>query len=218
MSSPGTRLARFSSVSSLNPTDVPPTGLSVGTPAPDTAGKPADGTEIRILDEASNEVPTGETGRIFVRSGTLFDGYTSGTTKDFHEGFMSSGDVGYLDADGRLFVVGRDDEMIVSGGENVFPQEVEDCLSRHEAVVEVAAIGVDDAQFGKRLRAFVVVGPGGPSEDDLKDWVRQNLAGYKTPREVVFIDELPRNSTGKVLKRELAERDDDSESQPVSHR
>jgi fatty-acyl-CoA synthase len=96
--------------------------------------------------------------------------------------------------------------MIVSGGENVFPKEVEDCLSRHEAVVEVAAIGVDDGEFGKRLRAFVVVADGSSvSEDDLKDWVKQNLARYKVPRDFVFLDELPRNATGKVLKRERAE-------------
>ncbi len=95
--------------------------------------------------------------------------------------------------------------MIISGGENVFPQEVEDCLSRHESVVEVAAMGVDDDQFGKRLRAFVVVRGPRPTEDELKDWVRQNLARYKVPREIVFLDELPRNATGKILKRELAE-------------
>jgi len=115
--------------------------------------------------------------------------------------------VGRFDESGRLYVEGRDDEMIVSGGENVFPQEVEDCLSRHEAVVEVAAIGVDDDQFGKRLRAFVVVSEPQPSVDDLKDWVKENLARYKVPREFVFLDELPRNATGKILKRELAELD-----------
>jgi fatty-acyl-CoA synthase len=97
--------------------------------------------------------------------------------------------------------------MIVSGGENVFPAEVEDCLSRHERVVEAAAIGVDDGEFGKRLRAFVAVSAPEPSEDDLKEWVRQNLARYKVPREIVFLQELPRNATGKILKRELAERD-----------
>ena len=118
---------------------------------------------------------------------------------------MSSGDVGRLDEAGRLYVEGRDDEMIVSGGENVFPQEVEDCLARHESVVEVAAIGVDDDRFGKRLKAFVVVTAPGPSEDDLKVWVRQHLARFKIPREIVFLDELPRNATGKILKRELAE-------------
>ena len=97
--------------------------------------------------------------------------------------------------------------MIVSGGENVFPKEVEDCLARHDAVVEVAAIGVDDDEFGKRLRAFVVLARRPTcSEDDLKAQVKDNLARYKVPREIVFIDELPRNATGKVLKRELAER------------
>jgi fatty-acyl-CoA synthase len=121
---------------------------------------------------------------------------------------MSSGDVGRFDEQGRLHVEGRDDEMIVSGGENVFPQEVENCLARHEGVLEVAAIGVDDDQFGTRLRAFVVAGEEArPSEDDLKDWVRQNLARYKVPREIVFLDALPRNATGKILKRELSELD-----------
>jgi acyl-CoA synthetase (AMP-forming)/AMP-acid ligase II len=104
--------------------------------APDTAGKPAEGTEIRILDADFREVPTGETGSIYVRNSTQFDGYTSGKTKDFHEGFMSPGDVGYLDDAGRVFVVGRDDEMIVSGGENVYPIEVEEALVTHPDVVE----------------------------------------------------------------------------------
>ncbi|WP_442009568.1 acyl-CoA ligase FadD12 [Mycobacterium sp. 2YAF39] len=172
--------------------------------APDTAGKPADGTEIRIVDEDFNEVPTGETGRIFVRSGTLFDGYTSGTTKDFHEGFMSSGDVGYLDAEGRLFVVGRDDEMIVSGGENVYPIEVEKALAAHQEVAEAAVLGVDDEQYGQRLVAFVVLEAGAStSADALKQHVRDNLANYKVPRDITVLDELPRGSTGKILRNEL---------------
>ncbi len=186
---------------------------SIATPrdlreAPTSAGKPPWATVVKILDEEGAEVPTGETGRIFVGNGMLFEGYTGGDeAKEVIDGLMSSGDVGRFDEDGRLYVEGRDDEMIVSGGENVFPQEVEDCLSRHESVVEVAAIGVDDEQFGKRLKAFVVVGGSKPSEDDLKDWVKQNLARYKVPREIVFLDELPRNATGKILKRELAELD-----------
>ena len=120
---------------------------------------------------------------------------------------MSSGDVGRFDEDGRLYVEGRDDEMIVSGGENVFPKEVEDCLARHDAVAEVAAIGVDDEDFGKRLRAFVVVAtaPSPRTTSRAREW--QNLARYKVPREIVFLDELPRNATGKVLKRELADED-----------
>ena len=121
---------------------------------------------------------------------------------------MSSGDVGHFDAAGRLFVAGRDDEMIVTGGENVFPREVEDLLADHEAVSDAAAIGVDDEQFGQRLRAFVVPQPGTePSPDELRHHVKATLARYKVPREVVFVDELPRNATGKVLKRELAERE-----------
>jgi fatty-acyl-CoA synthase len=141
-----------------------------------------------------------------------FEGYTGGGNKDVVDGLMASGDVGRFDEKGRLFIEGRDDEMIVSGGENVFPAEVEELLAGHEAVEEAAVIGVDDEKFGQRLKAFVVLRSGSElSEDEAKDYVKKNLAGYKTPREVVFIDELPRNSTGKVLKRDLAERDDDSE-------
>jgi fatty-acyl-CoA synthase len=125
---------------------------------------------------------------------------------------MSSGDVGRFDEDGRLFVEGRDDEMIVSGGENVFPKEVEDCLARHEAVHEAAAIGVDDDDYGKRLKAFVVLEDGKDvSEDDLKAHVKSNQARYKVPREIVFLDELPRNATGKVLKRKLDEDEGDTD-------
>ncbi|HET9859029.1 MAG TPA: AMP-binding protein [Nocardioidaceae bacterium] len=174
--------------------------------APGTAGRPPHATVVRLYDEQGTPVREGEPGRIFVGNSMLFEGYTGGGSKDMVEGLMSTGDVGRFDADGLLFVEGRDDEMIVSGGENVFPQEVEDCLSRHDAVVEAAALGVDDAEFGKRLRAFVVLAPSTEvSEDDLKDWVKQNLARYKVPREIVVLDELPRNATGKILKRELSE-------------
>ena len=119
---------------------------------------------------------------------------------------MSTGDVGHFDDDGRLFVEGRDDEMIVSGGENVFPAEVEDLISRHAGVAEVAVIGVKDEQFGQRLKAFVVPTKGKkPGEEELKSYVKSNLARYKVPREIEFMSELPRNSTGKILKRELVE-------------
>jgi fatty-acyl-CoA synthase len=180
---------------------------SIATPtdlreAPSAAGRPPYATVVRILDDEGREVPTGETGRIFVGNGLLFDGYTGGGHKEVVDGLMATGDVGHFDADGRLHVEGRDDDMIVSGGENVFPQEVENCLMRHDAVTDVAAIGVDDPDFGKRLRAFVVTGRE-VSEQELKDHVKDNLARYKVPREIVFLDELPRNATGKVLKREL---------------
>jgi acyl-CoA synthetase (AMP-forming)/AMP-acid ligase II len=125
---------------------------------------------------------------------------------------MATGDVGRFDESGRMFVEGRDDEMIVSGGENVFPKEVEDLLARHDAVSDVAAVGVADKDFGQRLRAFVVLESGKQaSEEELQGYVKQNLARYKVPREIVFIDELPRNATGKVLKRELAEEEEEQE-------
>src|ERR1700712_236448 len=140
----------------------------------------------------------------------LFGGYTGDEDegKAMIDGLMSSGDVGRLDEDGRLLVEGRDDEMIVSGGENGFPKEVEDCLSRHDSVEDVAAIGVDDDEYGKRLRAFVVKS-GDVEEKELKAHVKENLAGYKGPREIVFLDEVPRNSTGKVLKKDLKDYDED---------
>jgi acyl-CoA synthetase (AMP-forming)/AMP-acid ligase II len=175
--------------------------------APDTAGKPAGGTEIRILDSDFNEVPTGEVGSIYVRNSSQFDGYTSGKTKDFHEGFMASGDVGYVDDAGRLFVVGRDDEMIVSGGENVYPIEVEKTLATHPDVAEASVIGVDDEQFGQRLAAFVVLNAGASATPDvLKQHVRENLANYKVPREITILDEMPRGSTGKIARSELQDR------------
>ena len=175
--------------------------------APGTAGRPPRGTVIRIVDEDGNEVPPGETGRIFIGNQLAFEGYTGGGDKEHLGDLLSSGDVGHFDEEGRLFIDGRDDEMIVSGGENVFPREVEDLLADHDAVADAAAIGVDDEQFGQRLRAFVVKADGADtSEDELQDYVKANLARYKVPREIVFVDELPRNATGKVLKRELAER------------
>jgi len=180
--------------------------------APGTAGKPPLGTDLRIYDENGRELPTGETGRIFVKNDMLFEGYTGGGGKDMIDGLMSSGDVGYLDDQNRLFVEGRDDEMIVSGGENVFPQEVEDLIARQDGVDEVAVIGVDDEKFGQRLKAYVVKKKGASvTEDSIKQAVKSNLARYKVPREIEFIDELPRNATGKVLKRELKEQHEDKE-------
>jgi fatty-acyl-CoA synthase len=177
---------------------------------PGAVGTVVRGTVVKILDENGTEVEKGESGRIFVGNSAQMEGYTGGENKEIIEGLMSSGDVGHFDEEGRLFIDGRDDEMIVSGGENVFPAEVEERLAAHEAVEEVAVIGVDDEKFGQRLKAFVVVRKGKDvSEDDLKGYVKDNLANYKTPREVVFLDELPRNPTGKVLKLELAEHDSD---------
>ncbi|MCW2988588.1 MAG: AMP-dependent synthetase and ligase [Solirubrobacterales bacterium] len=176
--------------------------------APGTAGRPPRGTTVRILDESGEEVPRGDVGRIFVGNEMSFEGYTGGGGKEVIDGLLSSGDVGHIDSDGRLFIDGRDDEMIVSGGENVFPREVEDLLADHVAVVEAAVIGVEDSEFGQRLKAFVVAKDGVEiGEDELKAHVKTNLASYKTPREIEFLDELPRNATGKVLKRDLHARE-----------
>src|SRR5688572_32234423 len=174
--------------------------------APGTAGIPPRGTVVKIVDqEGKGEVPEGETGRVFVGNDMAFEGYTGGGGKDAYEGLLSSGDVGHFDEEGRLFIDGRDDEMIVSGGENVFPREVEDLLSHHDKVKEAAVIGVDDEEFGQRLKAFIVPQQHDAlDEDEVKAYVKENLARYKVPREVEFLDSLPRNATGKVLKRELA--------------
>ena len=173
--------------------------------APGCAGRAPLGTTVRLYDDGGHPTPPGKTGRIFVGSGMEFGGYTGGGTKDVIDGLMSTGDVGHFDPDGRLFVDGRDDEMIVSGGENVFPREVEELLLAHEAIADVAAIGVEDEEFGQRLKAFVVLEAGfSIDEQAVKDHVRSNLARYKVPREVVFVEDLPRNPSGKVLKRELA--------------
>jgi acyl-CoA synthetase (AMP-forming)/AMP-acid ligase II len=183
--------------------------------APGTAGRPPRGTVVRLYDDAGHEVPRGEVGRIFVGNEMAFEGYTGGGGKEVIDGLFSSGDVGHLDAAGRLFIDGRDDEMIVSGGENLFPREVEDLLADHEAVAEVAVIGVDDGEYGQRLKAFVVLGEGlEAGEDELKAHVKANLAAYKAPREIEFLEELPRNATGKILKRELHEREAQAQKSP----
>ncbi|AKN18353.1 long-chain-fatty-acid--CoA ligase FadD2 [Mycobacterium haemophilum] len=169
-----------------------------------TVGPVVKGVKVKILDDSGKEVPRGQVGRIFVGNAFPFEGYTGGGGKQIIDGLLSSGDVGYFDEHGLLYVSGRDDEMIVSGGENVFPAEVEDLISGHPDVVEATAIGVDDKEWGARLRAFVVKKQDATiDEDAIKTYVRDHLARYKVPREVIFLDELPRNPTGKVLKREL---------------
>ncbi|MBO0854955.1 MAG: long-chain-fatty-acid--CoA ligase FadD2 [Nocardia sp.] len=222
---------------------------------PGCVGSPVAGAVVRILDEHGRQVSPGITGRIFVRNSASFEGYTGGGRKEVVRGMMSTGDIGHFDSAGRLFIDGRDDDMIVSGGENVFPGEVEELLNAHPGVREAAVIGVPDDEYGARLVAFVVRSGGsapdapdldgedGPEFDlhvagepapsppgehagahidsearhldppasdllcaeDLQAHVKSNLARYKVPREIVFLDELPRNPTGKVLKRQLRE-------------
>jgi acyl-CoA synthetase (AMP-forming)/AMP-acid ligase II len=172
--------------------------------APGTAGRPTRWTNLRIIDDAGKQVPQGTVGRVFVGSALSFSGYTGGDDKERVDGLLSSGDVGHLDEAGRLFIDGRDDDMIITGGENVFPREIEDLLADHDAVAEACVIGAPDEKWGQSLKAFVVLRSGKTLDvQGVKDYVKEHLAGYKVPREVVFLDQLPRNATGKILKREL---------------
>jgi acyl-CoA synthetase (AMP-forming)/AMP-acid ligase II len=173
--------------------------------APTTAGRPPHGTRLAILDRADRPVPPGQVGRIFVGNEMLFEGYTSGATRESHDGLLDTGDLGRLSADGLLFVDGRADDMIVSGGENVFPSEVEDLIARLPQVREVAVIGVPDPEYGQRLAAFLALHPGETLDAEaVREYVRHYLARFSVPRDVVFVKYLPRNATGKVLSRELS--------------
>ncbi|PRX43655.1 acyl-CoA synthetase (AMP-forming)/AMP-acid ligase II [Prauserella shujinwangii] len=172
--------------------------------APGTAGYPPLGSQVAVLEPTGDPAPPGAVGRVFVRNDMLFDGYTDGSGRERRHSLMDTGDRGYLDADGRLFVAGRDDDMIVSGGENVFPRSVEDALATMPGVNEAAAVGVPDPEFGHRLLAYVVTSPEAQlSAGDVLAFLRQRIPRFCMPREVLFTHELPRNATGKVLKRLL---------------
>ena len=183
---------------------------TIATPAdlqidPATAGRVVIGSRVEILDADGEPLPDGEVGRVFVGSAMPFDGYTNGGDKERIRGLLSSGDMGRF-LNGLLFVEGRDDDMIVSGGENVFPAEVEELLRAHPAVADAAVVGVPDGEFGHALAAFVVTEPGADlTADQVRDHVKMQLARHKVPRTVAFIDELPRNATGKLLRRTLDE-------------
>ena len=173
--------------------------------APSTAGRALGGIDVAILDDKNRPLPAGGVGRIFVGNAAQFDGYTGGGRKDTVGRLMATGDRGYLDRQGRLYVGGREDDMIVSGGENVFPREVEDLLLSHRAVADVAVVGIADDEFGERLAAFVVIATGETvTAEDLQTFVRNRLARHKVPRDIVFVAELPRNATGKLLRSALA--------------
>jgi fatty-acyl-CoA synthase len=175
--------------------------------APGTVGRSPRGCVVRLYDAAGQRIRSAnESGRLFVGSELAFGGYTGGGHKEIIDGLLSSGDMGHLDESGLLFVDGRDDDMIVSGGENVFPVEVENLLTSRQDVADAAVIGVPDPDFGQRLKAFVVPTDGAELDaTELRDYVKANLARYKVPRDVVFLDELPRNATGKVLRDKLNE-------------
>jgi fatty-acyl-CoA synthase len=173
--------------------------------APGTVGRVPVGCRVRLYDEHGDRITSPHTiGRVFVGSGLKFTGYTGGGSKEEIDGLLSSGDVGHFDEDGLLFIDGRDDDMIVSGGENVFPAEVENLLVEHPALADAAVIGVPDHEFGQRLKAFVVVRDGQSiTPDEVRSHVRANLARHKVPRDVEVVGSLPRNATGKLLRGEL---------------
>jgi acyl-CoA synthetase (AMP-forming)/AMP-acid ligase II len=182
---------------------------SIATPselrrAPSTAGRPPHGTRLAILGDDDQPVPQGRPGRIFVANDMIFEGYTDGASTDLHSGLLATGDLGHFDDDGLLFVDGRADDMIISGGENVFPSEVEDLLARLPQVREVAVVGVPDQEFGQRLAAWIALRPGERLDADaVREYVRRNLARFSVPRDVRFVAALPRNATGKVVPRLL---------------
>ncbi len=175
---------------------------------PHSVGLPFAATEIRLLDDAGVEQPVDAVGELYSRSPFLFNGYWNQPeqTEECQRpgGWVSAGDLARRDADGFLYIVDRKKDMVVSGGINIYPREIEDVLLRHPAVREASVVGVPDERWGERLRAYVVpAGDGGASADALLEHCRSFLSGYKVPREVRFIDALPRNAGGKILKREL---------------
>ncbi|MBC7373204.1 MAG: AMP-binding protein [Frankiales bacterium] len=171
---------------------------------PRTAGRAPHGVTLRVVDERGHDVAPGTAGRIFVGSGLAFAGYTDGSDKDRLDGLVSTGDLGMLSEAGLLTVLGRDDDMVVVGGENVHPGQVEDVLAEDPSVAEVAVVDELDELYGVRLVAPVVAAPGATVDaEHLQQLVRDRLARFAVPREIRLLDELPRNATGKVLRREL---------------
>jgi fatty-acyl-CoA synthase len=177
---------------------------------PGTVGRPVRGNEIRLLDDAGHEVPPGSIGELYVRNSMLIGGYhknRDATDKSMRDGFFSVGDLARVDADGYYYMESRKHDMVISGGVNIYPREIEDHLCTHPAILDVAVVGVPDPEWGETLRAYVVVRSGHAlTATEVADYCRRDLADYKRPRQVVFLDELPRNPTGKILKRELRDR------------
>ncbi|MGH2788942.1 MAG: AMP-binding protein [Actinomycetota bacterium] len=171
---------------------------------PKSVGLPVPGIEVAIFSAEGDRLGSGESGEIFVRSNVSFEGYSSGDSKEEREGFMSIGDAGYRDDEGFLFIEGRADDMVVVGGENVYPIEIEEVIESIPGVREAAVVGIDDPAYGQVLAAFVA---GSATADAIDRRCRDELASFKIPRRIEIVDELPRTSTGKVLKRELTDAD-----------
>jgi acyl-CoA synthetase (AMP-forming)/AMP-acid ligase II len=171
---------------------------------PGSAGRPPHGTTIAVLDDAGVPVPIGEIGGIHVGNELLFEGYTDGTDRCRPDGMLATGDRGRIDADGLLAVLGREDDLVNSGGEKVYPSVVEELLAAHPQIREVAVIGVPDSDLGQRLAAYLVLREGSQlTADDVRALARARLAAFCVPRDVIFLDALPRGATGKVIPRLL---------------
>jgi len=174
-----------------------------------SAGRPVLGTRIRVVDENGEDVPVGEIGEILIRGPQLMQGYWNrdgATTEALRGGWMHTGDAGVLDQEGYLYVQDRVKDMIISGGENIYPREIEEVLYLHDAVAEAAVIGVPDEQWGEAVKAVVVLKEGArAAADEIMSFCAGRLGGYKRPRSIDFIDALPRNLSGKVLKKDLRE-------------
>jgi len=172
--------------------------------APETVGRPVVGCAVRILDEHGGVVGPEDTGRVFVGGDLTFEGYTGGEATDVVDGMMDTGDMGYLDREGRLFIVGRGDDMIVSGGENVYPRAVENVLAEHPDVADNAVIGVPDEDYGQRLAAYVVpLADTAVDEESLRKFLKDRVSRFEQPRDIRIVEEIPRNPAGKVVRNEL---------------
>jgi acyl-CoA synthetase (AMP-forming)/AMP-acid ligase II len=172
--------------------------------APETVGEPVAGCPVRIIDENDQPVGPGVTGRVFVGGDLASEGYTGGGAKAMVDNMTSTGDMGYLDESGRLYIVGREDDMIISGGENVYPRAVENALAQHPDIADNAVIGVPDERFGHRLAAFVVLHPDRDiDEAALREYLKDRVSRFEQPRDIRILSSLPRNPAGKVLRKEL---------------
>jgi long-chain acyl-CoA synthetase len=176
---------------------------------PGSCGMPI-GNEMRVVDEEDNEMPDGEAGEIVLRGENIFKGYfknEEATRRAFRGGWFHTGDVGYRDAEGFFYIVDRKSDMIIRGGENIYPREIDELLYRHPAVAEAAAVGVPDELYGEEVAAFVVLKEGGrATAAEIIAHCREHLADYKCPKTVRVVESLPKGPTGKVLKRELQKR------------
>ena len=196
----GYGLSETSPVATFNRTDRPA--------KPGSVGLPVWGVEVRVVDEDDKDVPQGELGEIVIRGHNVMKGYYNrpeANEKAFRNGWFHTGDIGRMDEDGYVYIVDRVKDMVIRGGYNVYPREVEEVLMEHPAVSLAAVVGVPDARYGEEIKAFIVPQEEAEdvSEDELRAWAKENMANYKYPRHIEFRDTLPMNATGKILKREL---------------